>query len=172
MPSVALRHICFQRLERGWLKEEGGKGEVLVMRRKFTAPGWEYESSFWKIKLLSGNEQHKAKVYEFKDLKWTLTHKGRKEIHRMLRDHRMARKPGEQGSHKGQGQNQVRLDWDGWRCVFFPFPPACTSVLISKQRTGNEEWSSYIGANFKNTLGANCKSNQGSHCLESVYRNF
>ena len=79
MPSVALGHICFQRLERGWLKEEGGKGEVLVMRRKFTAPGWEYESSFWKIKLLSSNEQHKVKVYEFKDWKWTLIHK---EIHR------------------------------------------------------------------------------------------
>ena len=82
MPSVALRHICFQRLERGLLKEEGGKGEALVMRRKFTAPGWEYESSFWKIKLLSGNKQHKVKVYEFKDLKWTLTYKGRKETHR------------------------------------------------------------------------------------------
>ena len=82
MATVALRHICFQRLERGWLKEEGGKGEALVMRRKFTAPGWEYESSFWKIKLLSGNKQHKVKVYEFKDLKWTLIPKGRKEIHR------------------------------------------------------------------------------------------
>ena len=96
----------------------------------------------------------------------------KKSIESMLRDHRMARKPGEQGSHKGQGQNQVRLDWDGWRCVFFPFPPACTSVLICEQRTGSEGWSSYNGANFKNTQGANCKSNHRSLCLDSVYRNF
>ena len=31
---------------------------------------------------MSGNKQHKVKVYEFKDLKWTLIPKGRKEIHR------------------------------------------------------------------------------------------
>ena len=46
---------------------------------------------FLKIKMLSGNKQdkvllqenwRKVKVYGYKDLKWTLTHKGRKEIHR------------------------------------------------------------------------------------------
>ena len=31
----------------------------------------------------------------------------------MLRDHKMARKPGEPGSHKGQEQNQVSLEL-GW----------------------------------------------------------
>ena len=46
----------------------------------------------------------------------------------MLRDYRMARKPGELGSHKGQGQNQVRFE-QGWVeiCVL----PISSSLHIS-----------------------------------------
>ena len=47
----------------------------------------------------------------------------------MLRDHRMAREPGEPGSHKGQGQNQVRLEL-GWveMCVL----PTSSSLHVGE----------------------------------------
>ena len=139
MPSVALRHVYFQRLERGWLKEEGGKGEALVMRRKFTAPGWEHESSFWKIKLLSGNKQHKVKVYEFKDLKWTLIPKGRKEIHRKYVERSQNgqetwRTGLSQGARTESGE--VRLGWVEM-CVL----PISSSLHIGPdQQAENWQW--------------------------------
>ena len=62
----------------------------------------------------------------------------KKSIESMLRDHRMARKPGEQGSHKGQGQNLVRLEL-GWveMCVL----PISSSLHIGPdQQAENWQW--------------------------------
>ena len=116
-----------ERLTRGGRRQRGSsyyEEEVHSSRVK----RWNF---FLKIKMLSGNKQdkvllqenwRKVKVYGYRT--WNglwLIKEEKKSIESMLRDPRMARKPGEQGSHKGQGQNQVRLEL-GWveMCVL-PF---------------------------------------------------
>ena len=73
----------------------------------------------------------------------------------MLRDHKMARKPGEPGSHKGQGQNHVRLEL-GWveMCVLpisssqhiRPWPANRERAMKGGRATAEQTESAILGA--------------------------
>ena len=128
-----------ERLTRGGRRQRGSsyyEEEVHSSRVK----RWNF---FLKIKMLSGNKQdkvllqenwRKVKVYGYRT--WNglwLIKEEKKSIESMLRDRRMARKPGEQGSHKGKESGEVRTGMGGDVCSSLFLQPAHRSWSASRE---------------------------------------